>query len=111
VIVEVMLDSEGDEKTDVAIGYPVKHLSALLARPHQSGETKLSKLMARGRLGGSDELGDIGDTHLSPLDEYVDDADPTRVGEKLEALGEDRSLLFSDEGLRRWPMTMARCVA
>jgi hypothetical protein len=52
VIVEVVLHRYIEEEADVGVVEAVVDGAALLAGSHQSGQPKLAKLMAGGRLAG-----------------------------------------------------------
>lgn len=99
--VEIVLDGDIEEKADVTVGHLVEDLTPLLASSHETGQPELTKLMARGRLAGIDQTGQLADTELAALDEGIDHAEPSRVSEKLESLGEHQGRIMVEQIVRQ----------
>lgn len=108
MIVQIVLNGQIEQESHMRIRHSIEDLTSVFPSTDQSGESKLTQLMARGRLAGTNCLSDVADTHFATGDEGVDYPHPTGVGQKLETLREHKGRVVIEKILRSCAMTMVQ---
>lgn len=99
--VEIVLDSQIEEETNMGVGHPVEDLPPLLAGTNESGQTELAELVAGRRLTRSNQTGEIADANLSRIHQGIDHPQPVGIGQQLEALGQQGGVVGVEQPGRR----------